>query len=227
MLRSCFGLIKTVVSCTSELLRDKTRRAQHRSKIALQAFRSAFSQSSCEKLVPSALRGVPGASGDVPRAARGVPGASQERPGPLPNPAGGAPGAFRSAPDRPRSQHLRKSSALTPLRNDFSSILVSLGPIRERPGSDFGTIFVPCVRSCVRLFVAAFGRRSFVRSLVCAVRSRLRSSFVCSIFVCFFLRSFVGACVGCSIPPLVRSRKRPCVRSCMFARLRVRSFVPS
>ena len=136
MLPLCFGPIKIDVSCTSALSRDTTRATQNRSKIALRAFRQAFSLRSREKLAPNALKSVLGTSWGFLGASHVVLGTSRERPGTVPSASERVPKRPRSAPSDPGSPKIAPRA----LRSDFYSIFASPGSSRERPRAVPGAI---------------------------------------------------------------------------------------
>ena len=202
MLRSCFGPDKIVVSCTSELLRDKTRRAQHRTKIALQAFRRAFSQRSCEKLVPSALQDAPRAPKRLQERAK----IAQERAKIAQERANIAQERAKIAQNRANIAQARATIASRSRQERFLAIFVDFGlswlvpeASQRRFWLDFRGV-CSFVRAC---FCSAFGRL-FVRSFASFARALLRLSSLRPID--FELRLFV------------RSRTRSFARSFVHVR---------
>ena len=199
MLRSCFGPIKTVVSCTSELLRDKTRRAQHRTKIALQAFRRAFSQRSCEKLVPSALQDAPRAPKRLQERAK----IAQERAKIAQERANIAQERAKIAQNRANIAQARATIASRSRQERFLAIFV-----------DFGLSWLVPEASQRRFWLDFRGVCSFVRAcFCCCVWSFVRS----------FVQSFARAFVRLSSPRLFDFELRVLVRS--HTRSFARSFV--
>ena len=224
MLRLCFGPNKTDVSCTSELSSVDTRTTKNRTKFALQAFQQAIAQRTCEKLAPSALRGVLGASRGLPGASQDVLGASRERPGSAPRVSKAALGAFWARPWEPLLRQDRAKSDFARFLLDFCSILASPGPPWDVHGASWERFWRVLrvqgshVHGSVFLFVRSF-ICSFVRSFVCSLARRSKSMrqqtytnqrrLLLRSFACLRAldRAFVrlASCVCPCVPSIVRS----------------------
>ena len=147
----------------SELSRDTLRSAQNRSKIALQAFRMAFSHRSREKLVSSALRDVLGAPRWLQERAK----IAQERAKMAQEPSKIAQERAKNAQERAKIAQARATIAPRSRQERFFAIfrrfLAPLARSRDVPG----------------LILARFSCRVFVRSRVLLLLRFIVCSFVC------------------------------------------------
>ena len=159
----------------SELSRDTLRSAQMRSKIALQAFRMAFSHRSREKLVSSALRDVLGAPRWLQERAK----IAQERAKMAQEPSKIAQERAKNAQECAKIAQARATIASRSRQKRFLAIVCRFWALLARS------------RAVPEAILARFSWRVFVRSrvllllrlVVCSfvrsvVRSRVRSSFV-------------------------------------------------
>ena len=147
----------------SELSRDTLRSAQMRSKIALQAFRMAFSHRSREKLVSSALRDVLGAPRWLQERAK----IAQERAKMAQDPSKIAQERAKNAQERAKIAQARATIAPRSRQERFFAIfrpfLALLARSRDVPG----------------LILTRFSWRVFVCSRVLLLLCFIVCSFVC------------------------------------------------